>query len=78
MLEASCICNIAPHSRKHLKYVCAVLDQESQNDDPAGRHIPIQVLRGSPPPPTDLILSCKTTQVDQPTLVYPGSPASSK
>ena len=43
--------NIIPHSRKRLWNGYPVLNQELQNHDPFGRHIPVQVMYGSTPPP---------------------------
>ena len=40
-LELLCVQNIIPHSRKRLLNGYPVLNQELQNHDPIGRHIPI-------------------------------------
>ena len=39
-LELSCVRNIIPRSRKRLRNGYPVLNQEFQNHDPVGRHIP--------------------------------------
>ena len=40
-VELSCVRNIIPHSRKGLRNGYPVLNQELQNHDPFGRHIPV-------------------------------------
>ena len=50
-VELSCVRNIIPCCRKRLLNGYPVLNQELQNHDPFGRHIPIQVMYGSTPPP---------------------------
>ena len=42
-LELSCVRNIIPRSRKRLWNGYPVLNEELQNHDPVGRHIPVQV-----------------------------------
>ena len=49
-LELSCIQNIIPRSRKCLWSGYPVLNQELQNHDCVGRHIPVSVMYGSTPP----------------------------
>ena len=51
-MELSCVRNIIPRSRKRLWNGYPVLNQELQNHDPFGRHIPVYVMyRSTPPPP---------------------------
>ena len=50
-VELSCVRNIIPRSRKCLWNGYPFLNQELQNHDPVGRHIPVWVMYGSTPPP---------------------------
>ena len=50
-VELSCVRNFIPRSRKRLWNGYPVLNQELQNHDPFGRHILVQVMYGSTPPP---------------------------
>ena len=50
-LELSCVRNIIPRSRKRLWNGYPVLNPGLQNHDPVGRHIPVEVMYGSIPPP---------------------------
>ena len=55
-LELSCVRNIIPRSKKRLWNGYPVQNQELQNHDPVGRHIPVWVMYGSTPPPPPRVL----------------------
>ena len=58
-MELSCVRNIIPRSRKRLSNGYPILNQELQNHDPFGRHIPVYVMYGSTPPPRGDVTSTR-------------------
>ena len=63
-LGLSCVWSIIPRSRKCLWNEYPALNQELQNHDPVGRHIPVYVMYGStPPPPPGLSVVFRVWQV---------------
>ena len=61
--------NIIPHSRKCLCNGYPIVNQELQNHDPVGRHIPVQVMYGSTPPHTPTP-GCRYQKLCSATLMF--------